>query len=261
MAHLIEAQTPIALIPWCALAVISVVIPVRGDEHACARLLAELAPYRGRQVEVLVVVAEDSKLPVPSHDPEAADEWLFCSPGRAKQLALGAARARHGCLWFLHADTQNIAAAAQWLLRRCTQPQGSSGWGRFEVRFDDDRWLYKVVPWFMNWRSRLTSIATGDQGIFVDRSLLETVGGWPQQQLMEDVELCARLRRHVRPSLPRRGDAPLVTSARRWRANGVLRTILLMWSLRLRYALGADPATLHKTYYEDNQVAVEGCKQ
>ena len=129
------------------------------------------------------------------------------------------------------------------------------GWGRFEVRFDDDRWPYRVVPWFMNWRSRITGIATGDQGIFVDRSLLEKVGGWPQQLLMEDVELSARLRRRIRPSLPPRGAAMLTTSARRWRANGVLRTIMLMWSLRLRYALGADPATLHKAYYEDNRVA------
>ncbi len=234
---------------------ISVVIPVRGDERACAQLLAELAPFRGPQVELLVVVAEDSGAgPVPA-EPANADQWLTCSPGRARQLALGASKARHPCLWFLHADTLNVSAATQWLLGRCALPQAPLGWGRFDVRFDDDRWPYRVVPWFMNWRSRLTSIATGDQGIFVDRGLLETVGGWPQQPLMEDVELSARLRRCVRPSLPPRGAAALTTSARRWRANGVWRTIVLMWSLRLRYALGGDPVKLHKMYYEDNRVA------
>jgi len=238
---------------------ISVVIPVRGDEQACAELLAELAPFRGPQFEVLVVVAEDSATQSATqsarHDKKTADQWLRCSPGRAKQLAHGAAKAQHACLWFLHADTQNISSAAQWLLSRCAEPHRALGWGRFEVRFDDDRWPYQVVPWFMNWRSRLTSIATGDQGIFVDRRLLEAVGGWPQQPLMEDVELCSVLRRHVRPSLPRRGTATLTTSARRWRANGVLKTIMLMWSLRLRYAFGSDPVSLHKAYYEDNRVA------
>lgn len=238
---------------------ISVVIPVRGDERACSRLLAELAPFRGPQFELLVVVADDGG---PDLDPEfcvddrsAADKWLACSPGRAKQLACGASEAQHSCLWFLHADTLNVSDAARWLIKRCSAPMQAPGWGRFEVGFDDRRWLYRVVPWCMNWRSRLTAIATGDQGIFVDRELLENVGGWPQQALMEDVELSSRLRRVARPDLPPRGSVRLITSARRWRANGVWRTIVLMWSLRLRYALGEDPVSLHKSYYEDHSVS------
>jgi len=239
---------------------ISVVIPVRGDERACADLLEELAPFRGPEFELLVVIAEDSDSVFPSEHPATADQWLSCSPGRAKQLALGADRARNPCLWFLHADTLNVADAARWLIHYCAESRQTPGWGRFEVRFDDDRWLYRVVPWFMNWRSQLTSIATGDQGIFVDRALLQRVGGWPQQPLMEDVELCDRLRQHQAPSLPPRGAVQLTTSARRWRANGVWRTIVLMWSLRLRYALGEDPMNLHKSYYEDNRVPEAGGK-
>jgi len=218
------------------------------------QLLAELAPFRGPDFELIVVVARESSSPPLADTPPGADLWLECCPGRAKQLAFGASRARHACLWFLHADTAEIAAAARWLKRWCAQPHRSPGWGRFEVRFDDKRWPYRIVPWFMNWRSRLTSIATGDQGIFVDSGLLESVGGWPQQPLMEDVELCARLRHQTQPSLPPRGAVALTTSARRFRANGVGRTILLMWSLRLRYALGADPVKLYKSYYEDHRV-------
>ena len=231
---------------------ISVVIPVRFDELPCARLLGELQEFRGPQFEIVVVEAADSALD--SRLYESADRWLRGDVGRSVQLATGAAEAQHSCLWFLHADTQDIADAARYLITVFAQTAPVCTWGRFEVRFDDQRLLYKMVPWFMNWRSRLTGIATGDQGIYVSKALLVNVGGWPQQLLMEDVELCARLRRLMSPSLPPRGVVTLTTSARRWRANGVWRTIFLMWRLRLKYALGVDPAELHKSYYQDNGI-------
>lgn len=229
---------------------ISVVIPVRFDEQPCARLLCELQEFRGPQFEILVVEAADSSLDPELH--KSADRWLRSDVGRSVQLAVGAAEANQPCLWFLHADTRDVADAARYLIELFAQSPPVGTWGRFEVRFDDQRLLYRMVPWFMNWRSRLTGIATGDQGIYVSSALLLDAGGWPQQLLMEDVELCARLRRLMSPSLPPRGLVTLTTSARRWRTNGVWRTIFLMWRLRLKYALGVDPAELHKSYYVDN---------
>lgn len=225
---------------------ISVVIPVRGDEDALRALLLELGPLRGPSLEVIVVEADDSSIARELRD--CVDCWLKAPAGRAQQMQCGVGRAAHSCLWFLHADSSEIGAASGWLQDRCIKTR-SPGWGRFEVLFDDDRSSLRLVAWFMNWRSRLSSIATGDQAMFVDRELLDAAGGWPEQRLMEDVELSSRLRRLTLPELPPNGLFQITTSARRWRANGVWRTIVLMWWLRIRYALGADPETLHRLYY------------
>lgn len=118
-------------------------------------------------------------------------------------------------------------------------------WGRFDVRLSGRHPLLRLVERGMNWRSRLTGIATGDQGIFVSRAAFERVGGFPPLALMEDIALSAALRRLARPVCLR---ARLLSSSRRWETRGVLRTILLMWRLRLAYALGADPARLARRY-------------
>lgn len=238
---------------------ISVVIPVRDDELALAGLLGELQPLRGAGLEVVVVEAEPGEVDAHASTPQSSsqnsqlvaltDQWLQGAPGRGQQLQLGALAAKHQCLWFLHADTRDVAAAATWLADQIEGTTGANGWGRFDVRLDDQRLLLRLVPWFMNLRSRLSSICTGDQGIFVDRTLLANVGGWPQQPLMEDVELSKLLRRRIAPTLPARAQIHITTSARRWRIHGAWRTIFLMWWLRLRYSLGSDPAELSRLYY------------
>ena len=99
----------------------------------------------------------------------------------------------------------------------------------------------------MNWRSRLTGICTGDQALFVRRDFFEALNGFPDQPLMEDIEWSRRARSHSRPAVVR---ARATTSGRRWEQRGLWRTIALMWSLRWRYFLGADPATLARIYRE-----------
>jgi hypothetical protein len=97
----------------------------------------------------------------------------------------------------------------------------------------------------MNWRSRVSGIATGDQGIFIHRVLFNKVGGYPLQPLMEDVEISKRLKRYATPCcLPQK----LITSSRRWESAGVLTTILFMWGLRLAYWLGVSPQRLASLY-------------
>jgi len=154
----------------------------------------------------------------------------------------GAAAARGNILLFLHADTRLPDDADRMVIDglACS----SRVWGRFDVRFDSGG-LMRFVAAMMNLRSRLTGIATGDQAIFVTRTTFAAAGGFPPIALMEDVALSARLKRIGRPLSLR---ARVTTSARRWRGHGTLRTLLLMWRLRLSYFLGADPAKLAQSY-------------
>ena len=158
------------------------------------------------------------------------------------QMNAGTAHARGDVLMFLHADTRLPDDADRLVL------DGLSGagrvWGRFDVRFDGG-WLLGLIAIMMNTRSRLTSICTGDQAMFVTRAAFEAVAGFPAIALMEDLVLSARLKRISRPLALR---ARVTTSPRRWRQHGTLRTVLLMWRLRLRFFLGADPAKLARAY-------------
>jgi len=170
---------------------------------------------------------------------------LLASPrGRARQMNAGARAARGDVLLFLHADTR-LPDGALAAVEAAVGDPGVVG-GRFDVRFDNPRPVFRMIAWFMNQRSRWSGISTGDQAIFVCREPFEALAGYPDIPLMEDVELCRRLKR--------RGQmAPLrlsvTTSARKWEREGAVRTILLMWALRLLYLAGVPPARLHRWYY------------
>jgi rSAM/selenodomain-associated transferase 2 len=140
---------------------------------------------------------------------------------------------------FLHADTQLPQSADQLALAALQEHL----WGRFDVQIDGRHPLLKVVGCAMNWRSRLSSIATGDQAIFVRR---DAFPGFPEIALMEDVAFCKHMKRLGPPACVRQ---KVRTSGRRWESRGVLRTIVLMWRLRLMYALGARPERLARLYY------------
>lgn len=146
-------------------------------------------------------------------------------------------------LLFLHADTF-LPEGADRMIVEGMKRQGKS-WGRFDVQLSGNHFFLRIIEWLMNWRSRLTGIATGDQGIFVQRHLLETVGGFPDIDLMEDIALSNILKMYDRPICLRQR---VLTSSRRWEEKGILRTILLMWRLRLSYFLGSDPRRLAQIY-------------
>jgi rSAM/selenodomain-associated transferase 2 len=155
----------------------------------------------------------------------------------------GARAAANDVLLFLHADSRLPEGADRLVL----QGLAASGlaWGRFDVRIAGSHRLLRVVEAMMNLRSRLTQVCTGDQGIFARRDAFDAVGGYPGQELMEDIAISARLRRVSAPLCLR---ARCLTSARRWESQGVLRTVALMWWLRMQYALGAAPARLARGY-------------
>jgi rSAM/selenodomain-associated transferase 2 len=221
---------------------LSIIVPVLNESGIVARGLASLQALRRAGHEVIVVDGGSSDDTVALAAPYA-DRLLSSARGRAAQLNAGARCAAGAVLLFLHADCVPPAAADRLIF----DGMAASGahWGRFDVRLSGAHWLLRVVETAMNWRSRLTGIATGDQGIFVEVALFRKVGEFPQIALMEDIALCRALRRHERPLCI---ATPVIASSRRWEQNGIVKTILLMWRLRLAYWLGADPAALARRY-------------
>jgi rSAM/selenodomain-associated transferase 2 len=220
---------------------LSIVMPVLDEAAGIAPVLEALQPLRERGAE-LIVADGGSADATPALARPLADAVLAAPRGRARQMNAGAAASHGDALLFLHADTllpdDAVAAVASALA-------AGAAWGRFDVAIDGRPRLLRAVAALMNRRSRLTGIATGDQAIFVTRAAFEAVGGFPDQPLMEDVELSRRLRRIGAPACLR---LRVRTSGRRWEQRGVARTIVLMWALRLAYALGAAPATLARWY-------------
>jgi rSAM/selenodomain-associated transferase 2 len=221
---------------------ISVVVPTLNEAGSIRATLRALAPLRRAGHEVIVVDggSDDGtrELAAP-----LADRVLVAPAGRARQMNAGAGIARGDVLWFLHADTVPGKDAGETILGALAA--SGRDWGRFDVRLSGHHPLLRIVERLMNLRSRLTGIATGDQGMFVRRARFEAAGGFPDIRLMEDIALSRRLRRNGRPVCLRER---LKTSSRRWEARGVLRTIALMWRLRLAYFLGADPRRLARRY-------------
>jgi rSAM/selenodomain-associated transferase 2 len=220
---------------------LSIVMPVLNEATDIEAALQALAPYRARGVEVIVVDGGSSDGTADLARP-LADQVMFAPRGRATQLNACATVAQGDLLLFLHADTRLPEDADRLLLDGLAR--SGRGWGRFDVRFDGGG-LLALIALMMNLRSRLSGIATGDQAMFTTRAAFEAAGGFPPISLMEDVALSARLKRVSRPLCL---GARVTTSGRRWRKHGVLRTILLMWKLRLAFYFGADPVRLARTY-------------
>jgi len=220
---------------------LSIVMPVLDEAERLPCALARLAPLRGQGVELIVVDggSNDDSLAVAT---PLADQVISAPRGRARQMNAGASVASARTLLFLHADT-SLPPAAPALIAAALQHRD---WGRFDVRIDGRSWLLPVVAALMNWRSRLSGIATGDQAIFVRRSAFAAVAGFPEQPLMEDIELSRRLRHAVGAPACIRQRA--LTSGRRWDQHGAWRTIVLMWRLRFQYWRGISAERLAAAY-------------
>ena len=216
---------------------LSIVVPVLNEAAAIAGALEALAPLRAGGHEVIVVDggSEDATAALAA---PLADFVIVAPRGRARQMNAGAAAAKGDVLLFLHADTRLPSGADA----AVAGAMASSDWGRFDVAIDGGAMGLGVVAFFMNWRSRLTGIATGDQAIFVRRTAFR---GFPEIPLMEDIAFSRAMRRRSPPACLRQ---VAVTSGRRWVRNGVVRMVLLMWRLRLAYWLGASPDELARRY-------------
>ena len=222
---------------------ISIVMPVLNEAATIVHCLQELQSVRGRGVELVVVDGGSADATLQLARP-LADCVLVAPRGRASQMNAGAAVASGNVLWFVHADTR-VFEQHETKIAWATAHAWGGRWGRFDVRIDSTDPALALVSWMMNWRSRWTGIATGDQAIFVSRILFERVGGFPDLPLMEDIALSKRLRSVSRPACL---APPVLTSARRWEKHGVWRTIVLMWCLRAAYFFGVPATKLARLY-------------
>jgi rSAM/selenodomain-associated transferase 2 len=219
---------------------LSVIVPTLDEEATIALTLAQAR--RPGEVELVVVDGGSRDGTVHAARP-LADRVLDAPRGRAAQMNAGAAAARGAVLLFLHADTR-LPDDYPALVADALAPADVVG-GRFDLRLDAPGLAYRVIERLIGLRSRLTGVATGDQAIFVRRDAFVRVGGYPAIPLMEDIALCRALKRAGRMVALR--DV-VVTSARRWQRDGLVRTVALMWMLRLAYYAGVSPARLARAY-------------
>lgn len=221
---------------------LSIIIPVLDEAEIIGAALSRLSACRARGAEIVVADGGSGDATADLARP-LADRVIAAPRGRARQMNAGAAAASGDILLFLHCDCVLPADAGR-LLREGLAQTGAA-WGRFDVRIGARAPILRMVAAMMNARARLTGIATGDQAIFVRKDAFESAGRFPEIALMEDIALSRALKR-ISPPLCLR--AKVTTSGRRWEKNGVFRTIVLMWRLRLAYFLGASPAALARRY-------------
>jgi rSAM/selenodomain-associated transferase 2 len=224
---------------------ISVVIPTLNEERALPLTLTHTVTLKFDEIIVVDGGSLDRTWEIAtafaSHT--SAMTCLVAPAGRACQMNAGARVSRSEVLLFLHADT-HLPADARIDIERSLSVRGCVG-GRFDVRFDRTSRLGTVISSMMNIRSRWSGLATGDQAIFVRRSVFEELGGFADIPLMEDLNFSRRLKGHGRVAALR---SEVTTSYRRWETYGPVRTILLMWTLRFLYWIGVSPARLSRLY-------------
>lgn len=219
---------------------LSIVIPCLNEGQGLQRLLLRLQSLRS-DVELIVVDGGSSDDSVALAEPWV-DQVIVSPTGRARQMNAGAAVAQYDTLLFLHADTFLPDQAPALIQKAITE---GARWGRFDVRLLGQHVMLPLIAFLMNWRSALTGITTGDQALFIEKSLFCQLGGFPDQALMEDIAFSRRLKRL---SWPYRIRQKAETSARRWMAFGVFKTICLMWWCRFLYFVGVQPNYLNSLY-------------
>ncbi len=231
---------------------LSIIVPLLNEADNLPQLIAHIVRLDPAPQQVILVdggsvdgsVAITNNVLKSTEIDQSAINWriIESTVGRAQQMNAGAILATGDVLLFLHADTELPADAIDNVQQAVVQYD----WGRFDVRLDSREPLLKIVGLMINQRSRLMGIATGDQAIFIKKSLFEQIGGYPDQPLMEDIELCKRLKKIAQPACLK---SKVITSARRWQQHGTWRTIFLMWHLRFDYWRGVSPDVLKQRYY------------
>ena len=219
---------------------LSIIIPVLNEAELLDGSLSRLFAGPARNADIEVIVCDggstDDSLGIIKQYP---CQLVQSTAGRAIQMNAGSSIAQGNWLLFLHADS----SLPDGFLDRVSR---SGKWGFFHLRLNGDHLLYRVISSAINLRSSISRVAGGDQGLFFKTSFFQSIHRFPQIPLMEDIAICKLARQLARPCIIKH---PLFSSSRRWRENGIIKTVVLMWSLRLAYWLGVDPLRLHKIYY------------
>ena len=221
---------------------VSIIIPCFNEAQNIEKTLLPLQKYRESGSEIIVVDGGSRDNTIEFAQP-LADKLLISKPGRATQMNIGAEQSEAETLLFLHADTLLPESMDRLLSKALAE---GYQWGRFNVRLSGSHFVFRIIETLMNWRSCLTGIATGDQAIFVKREIFEQIKGFPEIKLMEDIVLSKKLKRLSRPACIQQR---VITSSRKWENNGIIKTVLLMWRLRLQYFFGVSADKLHAKYY------------
>ena len=218
---------------------VSIIIPAYNEASQLELSLKNLFDEMPENPEVEVILSDggstDNTLDIAKNYP---CRILSSDIGRAKQMNSASRHANGDFLLFLHADS---SLPDNWL----NQVQGSLKWGFFPVKLSGQHWLLRVIERTINLRSRISRVATGDQGLYFSRSFFQALEGFPDIPIMEDIAISKRARKISEPSI---GQYPVITSSRRWEQQGIIKTVLLMWGLRLAYWLGISPNRLHRIY-------------
>jgi rSAM/selenodomain-associated transferase 2 len=223
---------------------ISIIIPTLNEEENIEKLLRSLEMLEGEGEKEIIVADGGSRDQTPVLAARWAREVISCPQGRARQMNRGAEAARGDILLFLHADTQLPPSALKAMEEVMKNSKAAGGW--FSHALDSSKFIFRLISFGINVRTRLTRVAVGEQALFVRASIFQAMGGYTDIPLMEDIEFTKRLKQYGRTV---QLNTRIVTSVRRWQTKGVWRTILLMWSLRLLYFMGVSPQRLHKWYY------------
>jgi|SRR5262245_33972717 len=223
---------------------ISIVVPVLNEEKNLAATLQALLPLGPHEIIVVDGGSTDRTREIARRFDVKV---IGSGHGRGRQMNRGAAEASGAVLLFLHADTRLPPTAFHDITTALADPRYVGG--RFDVELDGNHWILPVVARMISYRSRMSKIGTGDQALFVRREVFERIGGFQDIALMEDIAFCRTLKRIGRLACL---QSRVVTSARRWEADGVWRTIFRMWTLKLLYLAGVSPARL-KQFYADTR--------
>lgn len=217
----------------------SIIIPVYNEasllDESLKKLFDGLRGISGVEVILSDGGSTDNTLAIARQYP---CKILSAKTGRARQMNAACHQASGDFLLFLHADS---TLPDGWI----KQVQASQKWGFFPVKLSGRHWLLRVIESAINVRSRISKVATGDQGLFFKRSFFHQLGGFPDIPIMEDIAVSKRARKFSKPTI---GRYPVITSSRRWEQNGIIKTVFLMWGLRFAYWLGISPQRLHRIY-------------
>lgn len=219
---------------------LSIIVPVYNEAAQAEKLIRRLRLLNDGLVADIIIVDGGSS----DNTVERLSEHfkvIGSEKGRANQMNAGAHQAKGTWLMFVHADTEISPGHIEYAVSSAALRK----WGRFDIQLSGAGFSFRMIEQFINWRSRLTGIATGDQCIFVRKKVFDELGGFKNIPLMEDVEICKRLKKLGKPACLKKR---VTTSSRRWEAYGTVKTVLLMWKLRYLYWRGVPPEELAKLY-------------